>query len=59
MAKRQFGIHNIGLPVMMTAIGIQIWTGDETLVPVAIIGSLLVVIGVLLYAVNLFKYMDK
>lgn len=59
LAKIQFWLHNIGVPVMMIAIGIQIWTGETTLLPVAIIGSILVVISVLLFAVNLFKQMDK
>lgn len=44
---------------MMTAIGIQIWTGDTTFMPAAIIGSLLIVIGVLLFAINLFKQMPR
>ncbi|OMP67197.1 cytochrome-c oxidase [Domibacillus epiphyticus] len=59
IAKLQFWLHNIGVPVMMTAIGIQIWTGEATLVSVAVIGSILVVIGVLLFALNLFKQVDS
>ncbi|MET1032073.1 MAG: cytochrome-c oxidase, partial [Domibacillus tundrae] len=59
LARIHFWLHNIGLPIMMTAIGFQIWTGDAAFMPAAIIGSLLIVIGVLLFAINLFKQMPR
>lgn len=59
LARTHFWLHNIGLPVMMAAISVQICTGYTALLPAAIIGSFLIVIGVLLFAVNLFKQMDN
>ncbi|OES45669.1 cytochrome-c oxidase [Domibacillus iocasae] len=59
LARIHFWLHNIGLPIMMMAIGFQIWTGDAAFMPAAIIGSLLIVIGVLLFAINLFKQMPR
>lgn len=59
LARTHFWLHNIGLPVMMAAIAIQLWTGETTLLPAAIISSFLLVAGVFLFAINLFKEIDK
>ncbi|KIL36797.1 cytochrome c oxidase [Gordoniibacillus kamchatkensis] len=55
LAKTHFWLHNIGLPVMQLSIAVMTLTDSMALLPVAIIASLLVVIGVLLFTVNLFR----
>lgn len=59
LAKTQFWLHNIGLPVMMGGIATQILTGSNAALPVAIIGSIILVVGVILFMINLFKHIDK
>ena len=52
MAKTHFWIHNIAFPVMQLSIAAQLlWT--EAVLPVTIVSSILVVIGVLLFSINL------
>lgn len=53
LAKTHFWLHNIGLPVMQVALFVQLVTNNEALIPVTIVGSLLVVVGVILYVINL------
>jgi cbb3-type cytochrome oxidase subunit 1 len=55
LAKTHFWLHNLGLPVMQGTIFIMLLTENESIVFGAIIGSLGVVIGTLLFAFNLFK----
>lgn len=52
LAKAHFWLHNIGVPVMQGALFLQILGNDAMLVP-TIIGSLLVVLGTLLYMINI------
>ncbi|WP_028403258.1 hypothetical protein [Ectobacillus panaciterrae] len=56
LAKTQFWLHNIGLPVMQLAIAGAILTENTVFIPIAIAGSLLVVLGVILFTVNVFKH---
>jgi cbb3-type cytochrome oxidase subunit 1 len=58
LAKTQFWLHNIGVPVMLGGIALQV-LGVSAALPAAIIGSLAVVIGVILFMVNVFKYVGK
>ncbi|MEC1523425.1 cbb3-type cytochrome c oxidase subunit I [Neobacillus niacini] len=58
LAKTQFWLHNIGVPVMLGGIALQILGVSAALLP-TIIGSLAVVIGVILFMVNVFKYVGK
>ncbi|WP_419955663.1 cytochrome-c oxidase [Neobacillus niacini] len=58
LAKIQFWLHNIGVPVMLGGIALQILGVSAALLP-TIIGSLAVVIGVILFMVNVFKYVGK
>lgn len=58
LAKTQFWLHNIGVPVMLGGIALQV-LGVSAALPAAIIGSLAVVIGVILFMVNVFKYIGK
>lgn len=54
LAKTHFWLHNIGLPVMQIGLAIEIVSGNSALLPVVIVSSLLVVIGVILFTINLF-----
>ncbi|MDQ0975155.1 cbb3-type cytochrome oxidase subunit 1 [Neobacillus niacini] len=58
LAKTQFWLHNIGVPVMLGGIALQVLGVSAALAP-TIIGSLAVVIGVILFMVNVFKYVGK
>ncbi|MFB3170454.1 cytochrome-c oxidase [Neobacillus sp. 179-C4.2 HS] len=58
LAKTQYWLHNIGVPVMLGGIALQVLGVSAALAP-TIIGSLAVVIGVILFMVNVFKYVGK
>lgn len=58
LAKTQFWLHNIGVPVMLGGIALQV-LGVSAALPPTIIGSLAVVVGVILFMVNVFKYVGK
>ncbi|NWQ39470.1 cytochrome-c oxidase [Bacillus sp. EB106-08-02-XG196] len=58
LAKIQFWLHNIGVPVMLGGITLQI-LGVSGALPPTIIGSIVVVVGVILFMVNVFKYVGK
>lgn len=53
LAKTHFWLHNICVPVMQGSIAIQILV-TEAILPLTIVSSILLVIGVLLFTVNLF-----
>ncbi|MBD0380494.1 cytochrome-c oxidase [Paenibacillus sedimenti] len=59
LAKTQFWLHNIGLPLMQGALAIEILTGASALIPIVIAGSLLIIIGVILFAINVFKHVGS
>ena len=59
LAKTHFWLHNIGLPTMQGALFIMILTGNEAFTIVAIIGSLMVVLGVLLFVINILRLKEK
>ncbi|RUL55546.1 cytochrome-c oxidase [Lysinibacillus antri] len=52
LAVSHFWLHNIGLPIMQGSLFIQILTGAELTIGI-IIGSLIVVLGILLFVINL------
>jgi hypothetical protein len=54
LAKLHFWLHNIGLPLMQGGLAIEIISGNSALLPLVIVSSLLVVIGVILFTINLF-----
>lgn len=54
LAKTHFWLHNIGLPVMQIGLAIEIVSGNSALLPAVIVSSLLVVVGVILFTINLF-----
>lgn len=51
LAKTHFWLHNSGVPLMQVALFIQILTGNQAI----IIGSIMVVVGTLLFLINVFK----
>ncbi|WP_141432166.1 cytochrome-c oxidase [Bacillus sp. 03113] len=59
VAKTQFWLHNIGIPVMQGGIAFEILTGITAVLPLIIVGSILVVVSVLLFTINVFKYVNK
>ncbi len=58
LAKIQFWLHNLALPVTMLAL-IGILQGNAALEPVAGIGSTVIGISVLLFAVNVWRASSK
>lgn len=58
LAKVQFWLHNIGVPVMLGGIAAQIF-GVSAALPAAIVGSMAVVLGVILFTINVFKHVGK
>jgi cbb3-type cytochrome oxidase subunit 1 len=58
LAKTQFWLHNIGVPVMLGGIALQIVGVSAALAP-TIIGSIAVVVGVILFMINVFKHVGK
>ncbi|WP_433749215.1 cbb3-type cytochrome c oxidase subunit I [Falsibacillus pallidus] len=59
LSEWHFWLHNIGLPVMMLALAGLISSGNESLTPVIAAGATLTAIGVLLFAVNVWKNLKK
>lgn len=55
LAKSHFWLHNIGLPVMQGALFIQLLTGNGAFTVGIIVGSLLLVVGVLLFMLNILS----
>jgi cbb3-type cytochrome oxidase subunit 1 len=54
LAKIHFWLHNIGLPVMMIALAFLV-TGAKWAGPFVAIGGVLTVLGVILFAINIFR----
>ena len=55
LAKIHFWLHNIGVPLMQGALFIMLLTGIQSFTVGTIIGSLMLVVGTLLFVINLFK----
>ncbi len=58
LAKTHFWLHNIGLPVMQGALFIMLVTGNGAFTIAMIIGSLLLVVGTLLFVINIFTQLN-
>ncbi|NOV04296.1 cytochrome-c oxidase [Paenibacillus planticolens] len=54
LAKLHFWLHNIGLPVMQGGLAIELISGNSAMLPIVIVSSLVVVIGIILFTINLF-----
>jgi cbb3-type cytochrome oxidase subunit 1 len=55
LAKTHFWLHNLGVPIMQAGIAYSIVTENEWLTVVVIVASLAIVLGGILFMVNLFK----
>jgi len=51
LARLHFWLHNVGLPVFMAGLGFVL-TGTEAIVPVAVVAAITVLLGLVLFAVN-------
>jgi len=56
LATIHFWLHNLGVPVMQGGITLVMLTESSVFTAFAIIGSLVVVLGGILFAVNVFKH---
>lgn len=54
LAQIHFWIHNIALPVFMLGLGFVL-SGHEAFLPAAIAGALAVAIGIVVFAVNIWR----
>ncbi|MDE2235707.1 MAG: cytochrome-c oxidase [Gammaproteobacteria bacterium] len=54
LQRWHFWLHNLGLPVSMVSLALMI-NHRPALLPVVIIGAIVVFIGMLLFAINLFR----
>ena len=50
-----FWLHNVGLPVMTAGLLVEHGLGDSRAEPVIGVGSTLVIAGLVVFAVNLFR----
>jgi cbb3-type cytochrome oxidase subunit 1 len=55
LAKTHFWLYNVGVPLMQGALFLQILTGNQAITIGIIIGSRMVVVGTLLFLINVFK----
>jgi cbb3-type cytochrome oxidase subunit 1 len=55
LARVHFWLHNIGLPIMSVALTIAFILGDARLEPVIAVGSTMVIAGLLVFTVNVFR----
>ena len=51
LARFHFWLHNLGLPVFMLGLGLLL-TGSHSALPLAIIGAIAVLLGLVLFAAN-------
>jgi cbb3-type cytochrome oxidase subunit 1 len=54
LARTHFWVHNVALPVFMVGLGFTL-TGHEAFLPVTIVGALGVFVGILVFAVNIWR----
>lgn len=55
LAKTHFWLHNIGVPFMQGGLAYMVLTDSESLMVVVIVSSLAIVLGGILFMVNVFK----
>lgn len=56
LAKTHFWLHNLGVPIMQGGLAIMILTGNGSFVIAAIVAAIAVVLGGILFAINVFKH---
>jgi cbb3-type cytochrome oxidase subunit 1 len=54
LAQVHFWLHNAALPIFMVGLGFML-SGNETFLPVTIVGALAVAIAILVYVVNIWR----
>lgn len=54
LGKWHFGLLNIGLPIMMISLALKIY-GNHAVTPFIAVGSILVVLSIILFAINIFS----
>lgn len=54
LAKAHFWLHNIGLPVFMIGLALML-TGTQTLFPLIAGGATLLLVGLILFALNVLR----
>ncbi len=54
MAKVHFWLHNISLPIMMIGLAFLV-SGVEKAVPAVAVGGTLMVLGIIIFAINILK----
>ena len=55
LAKIHFWLHNIGLPIILVSLAIFYGYGNAQAEPIAGIGSIIVLLGLVAFAVNIFR----
>jgi cbb3-type cytochrome oxidase subunit 1 len=56
LASAHFWLHNIGLPIMLGSLAVIMVTGDSRVEPVIGAGSLLVVLALVCFAINVIRH---
>lgn len=56
LALAHFWLHNIGLPAMVAGLAALIQTGDTSFEPIVAAGSVLVLISLLLFTINVWTW---
>jgi hypothetical protein len=54
LARIHFWMHNVALPFFMVGLAFTL-SGNEAFLPVTIVGALAVAVGILVYAVNIWR----
>ncbi len=54
LARAHFWLHNLGLPVFMVGL-VMVLAGNQAIIPVVAISASVVLLGIVLFAVNLFR----
>ena len=55
LSNLYFWLHNIGLPIMVIGLGLQYGYGNAQAEKLSGIGSIIVLLALLIFAVNIFK----
>ncbi|SDH03568.1 hypothetical protein SAMN05192534_101398 [Alteribacillus persepolensis] len=59
LATIHFWLHNIGVPLMQGTLFIMLWSESYALVSFTITGSVLIVLGALLFMINVFRHANR
>ncbi len=55
LASVHFWLHNIGLPIMMSALTVGFLRGDAGTEPITALGSTLVIVALVAFTINVFR----